>query len=356
LADFSEKYLKFKLAYQACWISHQTEFPPRPSWLSDADHSRVLLGGNVHGWMRGRHDCRDLRLFNDLTQVKKGMPPVSLLFVGNQVDETLKACSVLHERPADRLHARLYPRIMRLIDAIFPVGWYRAQGPYLPSISGHFLSVREEFGALGAILQRADQLRRETPVVLFQHLAELIHVPEYEAPVPKSLEMSELPDYSCMLHNTIQVPTVDLSLLLSASDLLMKETTLPGGRIPAVPTGIAEPFKARVVNGGPEGTYFRAKWIQKATHSHIRRLPQFRLLGATLTTKILDQLPQLGPDEFYVSGDYTAATDNIDPVFSEGAAHHISRNGLFAPEWEDLYLQTLTRHSVLPRESLRGFK
>jgi hypothetical protein len=98
-------------------------------------------------------------------------------------------------------------------------------------------------------------------------------------------------------------------------------------RLDATPCAIIEPLKVRMITKGGEEEYYRALELQRHMHGTMRRHPVFRYIGGPATNE--DFLEAFGTKDdlkeaqFYVSGDYKAATDNLDPRLSEYAWERI---------------------------------
>jgi len=87
---------------------------------------------------------------------------------------------------------------------------------------------------------------------------------------------------------------------------------------PVAATGLTEPLKVRIVT--------KANWflqllspVQKAWHSRMREHPIYELIGGADVESSLSGL-HLKKGEYVVSGDYSAATDNIYLEYTEEAA------------------------------------
>jgi hypothetical protein len=80
----------------------------------------------------------------------------------------------------------------------------------------------------------------------------------------------------------------------------------------AVP--ILEPFKTRVITKGPANATYALKGLQLALWEMMKATPIFALIGRTVTG---EDLPLLSQGEKYLSGDFSAATDNLSKWASE---------------------------------------
>jgi hypothetical protein len=92
---------------------------------------------------------------------------------------------------------------------------------------------------------------------------------------------------------------------------------------------VLEPLKIRMITKGPAKEYALVKFFQKAMWKHLQNFEQFRLTGEVLNgshiydlisrTRTFERVNGAIPNEFslFVSGDYAAATDNIDAGLSQ---------------------------------------
>nr|WKV34225.1 MAG: RNA-dependent RNA polymerase [Riboviria sp.] len=103
---------------------------------------------------------------------------------------------------------------------------------------------------------------------------------------------------------------------------------------------VLEPLKVRLITVGEAVPYYTSKFFQKAMFKHLRRFPQFNLIGSPLTTVHLDEMrkrrdkldPQGRIFKFWVSGDYSAATDKIKSLYTQHAFEaFLSRTKLSDP-------------------------
>jgi len=95
------------------------------------------------------------------------------------------------------------------------------------------------------------------------------------------------------------------------------------------PSFILEPLKVRTVTAGPALEYFAATFLQKFLWRKLKRFPTFQLIGEPVTAQLLTEhmLPRAvdleeGPRN-WVSGDYSAATDNLRSDLSRHCMNEI---------------------------------
>jgi hypothetical protein len=91
----------------------------------------------------------------------------------------------------------------------------------------------------------------------------------------------------------------------------------------ATPCPILEPLKVRMITKGQAAEYYRTIELQKFMHSRLKRHPVFEYIGHPIDDLSWSQCfgtrEDLSPGEFFVSGDYKGATDNLRRELSEHA-------------------------------------
>jgi hypothetical protein len=81
---------------------------------------------------------------------------------------------------------------------------------------------------------------------------------------------------------------------------------------------ILEPLKVRLITKGPADRYFYSMKLQKSLFRHLRKFDQFKLIGEPLREEHLYNMVDIENKNFpgvfdsFVSGDYSAATDNLN--------------------------------------------
>lgn len=114
-------------------------------------------------------------------------------------------------------------------------------------------------------------------------------------------------------------------------------------------TGLTEPLKVRIVT--------KAEWflqlltpVQKAWHGKMRKCPTFQLIGGASVEQALEGL-RTGKGEKIVSGDYSAATDNIFLTYTREACEAmLERTRFVIPKGShpstEAFLRKLCVHSL----------
>jgi len=101
-------------------------------------------------------------------------------------------------------------------------------------------------------------------------------------------------------------------------------------KLDVTPVAILEPLKVRIITKGLAAEYYRCVELQKFMHGIVRKHPVFSYIGRPIDDKTFSEcfgcVDDLAADEFYVSGDYKAATDNLNPELSEYCWEQICLN------------------------------
>jgi len=118
------------------------------------------------------------------------------------------------------------------------------------------------------------------------------------------------------------------------------------------PIGLAESLKVRVITKGPSYTGFALKPLQKFLWSCLARHPAFTLIGKPVDKwTVQDRLGRkLPPGQAYLSGDYSAATDNLAPWVSETLSDEISSLIGLTDQESSLFKRALTQHVFVDDE------
>jgi hypothetical protein len=88
---------------------------------------------------------------------------------------------------------------------------------------------------------------------------------------------------------------------------------------------LPEPCKARVITCGPSSNYHSARLLQKPWHTIMRKLGVFRLIGRPCSEDDISDI-RWNADPIldqYLSGDYSSATDLLDPYWTRTVVESI---------------------------------
>jgi len=133
---------------------------------------------------------------------------------------------------------------------------------------------------------------------------------------------------------------------------------------PAMVQAILEPLKVRLITKGPAAKYFLAKSYQKDLHKYISRLPQFEL---TKTPLCEDHIHRMMERERYipnmtfthfVSGDYSAATDNLGIQYCFTGLLESLMAAKVGPVFRNLLREVLGGHDIHypPKFAIENFE
>ena len=115
----------------------------------------------------------------------------------------------------------------------------------------------------------------------------------------------------------------------------------------AVPVYLQEPLKVRTITKGPSSPYWIFRPIQKFLWSTIQRHPVFELIGTPIKSELLEKmLPFRNPEGSWLSGDYSAATDNLVRWLSKFIWSEICLRTGISDEFYRLGLKGLVDHTI----------
>lgn len=138
------------------------------------------------------------------------------------------------------------------------------------------------------------------------------------------------------------------------------ESTVPDGALPAMIQAVLEPLKVRVISKGPALDYYRVKSLQKATHTIMRELPAFHLIGRKLKSSDLERLRDLALEDSqgdssdlrWLSVDYSAATDGSSSNLGLAIQRYIIRD---LPQCDiDAAMRVLGHHDLYYPKCAKG--
>jgi len=197
--------------------------------------------------------------------------------------------------------SRLARSVREVCRQVFSKREFR-EGSAFPSISGHFDSSRRLSGA-------AKVLQGFLPVVVDNDLVSMHYHPHCGVVVRRG--------------NVVEV---------LASEFFKRKRSFD-----CKPSFILEPLKVRAVTAGPSLEYYSVMPLQKFLWRTLKEHPTFELIGTPVTAEILsrvllgnkytDQRPTA-----FLSGDYSAATDNLRSFLSRTAFDEICTL-LRVPSW-----------------------
>jgi len=335
LAGVLESNLKYQTVYISAKGLGQTEFPKRPVDFNGAEHR--LLGRDssetIKLYLYNKKSCKSSfarRLAYSLLQCKRGMLPVADEFKAREVQKHHKTVCTKHV-PSENFSDSISFEIKRTVREVFGKPRTRDRDPEweLPSLNGHYSYGRNKGGAFGYVYKRLGLSScYASRGLCFKELTAM-------------LDLGKLGVHCVYVH-------VDPSDVEREFRSVFREALLKT-KCHAKAYPVLEPFKVRMITAGDEQLYWVARSWQVETHRRLREVPVFRFTGLPCSEHEMDRLlglfPNL-PDTRYISADYSSATDNLDPDYSELALHEICSALGHSLEYESICRVALTRHVV----------
>jgi len=363
------KFVKWKLA--AFFYSHtqQMDLPPPAPWSEErfVDLPHTLCAGCV-----GRFAARlvlNTELYDSfmasILQVKKGCPRPSKELCAEGLAKSVAALTTVHKSPLEvRFPRTLVPwgdivdqvdlayeltresveqQLERSVDELFPPeeSKYENGDRYrviFPSSSASVVDSRSVGGALRSIRRFASAKGLTSSVG------------EAEATGRIRFRSGLAEERIGLGRGEVDVDVTELEHAARELYKLMVPAALEQpSTVKAVP--LAESLKVRVITKGEPLSSKVLHPLQKFIWGKLHRHPTFKLIGTPVTALLLQGRlgAKLGDDEYYLSGDYSAATDNLAPWASNCIARRIARNCQLTPEETALFLRSLTENEfILP--------
>jgi hypothetical protein len=107
---------------------------------------------------------------------------------------------------------------------------------------------------------------------------------------------------------------------------------------------VDDPLKARIITVEPIINQ-RLKQVTTDLNRYLRKREQFKLVGGFPVDQLVRELPPLKEGHKFVSGDYSAATDNLNSDICAACAQSVSK---YLPvSLQELYLQNASMHNLV---------
>lgn len=374
-----ETYLKYVSA-SVFALQLENDVPKAPSGLTIVDPWYIFPAGVRTRLKRRllspKRKLREenLRLGYSILMFKRGCAPVSEAFVRSELlkfEQRIGTIDELKPELAPDAEEHLFETIGRFVDAL-PV--VKKKEGLVPSFSAHYDSQRRRGGVLeGGAAGYVARLLQSHPEYVSAALSpwefhswgvyrptsttylwpDVMDHLRWEAGDRKPIfSQSPTGTYSAqawellkyMAENLVSSPEADKFFVHVTRWLLelmqkhqrefvdaFKELPWPRDMRPSPEvyrcsaTALLEPFKVRTITKGPVAAYYLAKHAQKVIHGSMRQHAAFRLIGQTLNDCDVERFAednvflQQDPDREsfkFISADYSAATDNLDPDWS----------------------------------------
>jgi hypothetical protein len=397
-----EKIMKWWYGNSLSWIlGDQKELAPSPLGGLDTFESSLTIFGSSRVrrflaslfrrasrlaqskqlWKRKRA----LSIGQTLLQAKKGTPLVSEALVNEAELKHKKAITgsgLSGLRKEDQLsyipgllwsdvvestekEELMMKTIRGIVNELLPKGDYAKSLEHanaaFPSFSGYHSRTRSELGAVGEIASSArhfggrslglsdmelDRMAvlamRQTPVSA-SRLTAARHVATAHAVKIRSAIFAA----AKRLKETSTGINEDALLRDSAKLIRMKH-------FDATPVFLREPLKVRTITKGPVFPYWVLKPLQQYLWGKLKSHATFQLVGTPMSSEILSKVFNRGlaGDEAFVSGDYSAATDNLKQWLSRYVVKCICER-IGAPNWlRRLASKSLVGHRLHYEDSI----
>ncbi len=316
-------FLKFQLSYLFAKGERQEELPERPGWM--IHNNGLVLPGFLGKFFKTRcfgNSLRNREFRNTvLNGIKKGLPQMGPFHLIKNLEAMKKRLTVQRQSPSC-----LLDEVVRTTREIYPGGvgmehWYGdVQSWTMPSTHASFEYTRKDAGNLGFL---RDYLHRDS-----QSYGHMYLEPDRLASM-----------YYDPSHNTtreLRWPGETLEQVYSSFQRYSVLSALErGGSAKAKP--IFEPLKVRMISAGDILSNGLFGNLQKILWKKLQRFEQFSLTGKSVqcediqkvetnTSLLLGKLSQ--KFKFWVSGDYSAATDNLNTDATRAVIDTLSRDPL----------------------------
>lgn len=346
LQNKGEKALKFHLTYIFAKSSRQPDLAvfSQKKPQEDLGLPGVLFGGSVKSFIERR---LFLKSFNDKTsqmaytlfQSKRAWLPISRSQVIEALHEHRQA---LCEPRELQLNPQLIEEVRRTVREVFPKLKKNTCSSRVPSSSSCYGISRREGGSQFALSDyvQSDEFGCNTELIGFIVL-----------PKGKLFEFRGFVREEKVLFH-FQTEKLDLALksIISDADDVDLEYFEFEKILRTEVHVVLEPAKARIITAGPCTTYHRVRLFQKEIFNILSRHPTFQLVGRPLDESVMEWFSKqvrYGRDgRYYLSGDYSGATDNLHPELIKAAADELCKRLGLSDGDSELYKRSLSDHLI----------
>jgi len=388
------KFAKYKFATYVYHMTQQaqcTQPPPSPVPPPFLDNPRWLAKGCVGRFCNQLLKTRErIGFLSSIGHIKTACPRPGEDFLDESVAKTVEALCTEHKSPPDGFLApwqaaeqapgvrffldreTMCAQLERTVDEVFQVRQTAEQRgqpatyhqftdemryrPLFPSSSSTVDTRRDAGGNVNEVMKYIHRWEMTSEQVGPWDSASVVvdpvgvgitKHPVVVATDPDRIGLAGLEPVEEMEAPSETFSTVDLSSVRGRAAALYRQCiaqAVRAGTGRVKPVGLSEALKARIITKGEGLTTQALHSLQKFMHSTMRSQSTFQLIGRPVDHKVVQLRlgTHLGPDEFYLSGDYSAATDNLAPWVSECIARRIAYRCGLSPEEELLFLRSLT--------------
>jgi len=336
------KYFKYKTAsFFSAWMDQ-----PQPDNKGVSyGNSKYILGGVFYDYTRKIMASEAKYSFlNSVLMLKKGMPRADDQMVKAAENETFIKLTTIPKNNNNRsveintviplsydLGTKVRPytvnletciaQVRRTVREIFTghcIGLNDLTRPYAPSSSSNYNNTRGRSGTYGHSVMMSNK-NKSFDFQSDWFKVDNVHVSGYESEYydndRRTADLESNSNYSKY------VPGLGVKLdqfRCQFKQFYWKNVKAALEEEPiAVPLGLKEALKVRVITKGPPLTYFVMKPFQRFMWSVLKEHPSFRYIGTPITPELfLEDFPE---ESMGMSGDYESATDNLNPALTNAA-------------------------------------
>jgi len=343
------KFVKWKISAYYSFHKNQT-IPSCP--LGMDDHPGVLLGGRGYKFlniMKRTDKCLFESFITSVLYSKKGMPRPSKAYIRKseeaafekltkavpfqnskcllQSDKVKKVCKLVEFELSEKtVRYQIERTVLELFEDVTYTAMERIE-PFFPSTSANYINSRAMMGAVGAIVEDPD-LIGDLLIKDEESLVDLKIIRTRHSEMV-GCESAKLRMYFSRLYDNIVKKVA-------------KEEAI------AIPLGLPEALKVRVISKGPPLLYTMLKPLQKKLWKTLKFHPCFKFIGTPdNSVHIQDRMgANLKETHKFLSVDYTDATNEMMSFCSNQAVKSICEI-LDLPKYEsDAFLKALTGHTI----------
>lgn len=355
------KFLKYKFAAFFSFVIND-KLPPKPFTQDDLPSS--LVGSSAGRFIRCMLKKKNrLEFAIGILYLKKGMPRPDDKAVEKQAIKTYELLTSTHEPSqcvfddieytVDDLIIEVQRTARELFDNT-EMTESDLHTPYAPSVKANYTMARSDLGTFGTLTNKSvrgtiDNFVKDEPIV-----RDLLEVTDYSGEIFKSVkeeqrEQDNIPEYELNPKFEFLTKSVYSDVYETVRSKAFNEPC----NVQLV--GLAESLKVRVISKGPPLTYFTLKPVQKFMHSTLRKHNVFKFIGEPVSEEALLSTFSQREGKF-LSVDYSAATDMLNPKLSRAAANQICKSACIPKDIQTLFLKALTGHSIQKPENKTEFE
>lgn len=291
--DWSESQFVDAIKYLSAKVLPELdgeEAPERPEFLSP---TATLFTGEWGRYVRprlsvrkdGSYSSTGLKLALSILQIKRFIPALPTSEVARAAIKHREKLTKVSRTPTPMLNA-----IYRAVQELFPVGWDRRikKPEYALSNKACFEATRSSGGRQGYMFDALKEDDGCTTCLCSDSLFSMVEV-----------RKGVVVEVRSHAHARGKAETEEFA----------RQTF--NGKVCAGVKFVEDPMKVRPVTKD-NWQLGVLKPLQKAIHGHLREFDQFQLIGGPVTDDLMNIFGGKKPEELYISGDYAAATDNLN--------------------------------------------